>query len=107
MKRVIAAIAFLALAGCGQPGRDQSSSAAVAADGDVRGLDAARAVPHVWDVQITAKQDQHLLPLPEGASYLGFIFAKAASPELVERALRDAHAQLAFVIDRAVPLASV
>jgi biotin carboxylase len=74
---------------------------------DVRGLDAARAVPHVWDVQITAKQDQHLLPLPEGASYLGFIFAKAASPELVERALRDAHAQLAFVIDRAVPLASV
>ncbi|MES1203784.1 MAG: DUF4349 domain-containing protein [Pseudomonadota bacterium] len=38
MKRVIAAIAFLALAGCGQAGRDQSASTGVASVGDVRGL---------------------------------------------------------------------
>src|SRR5207247_8133473 len=44
----------------------------------VDGVEAARAVPHVVDVQITAKVDQRLLPLPEGASYLGFIFARAA-----------------------------
>jgi biotin carboxylase len=72
----------------------------------VRGVDDACAVTHVWDVQITAKPDQHLVPLPEGASYLGFIFAKAESPARVERALRDAHARLAFMIDRALPLAS-
>ena len=73
---------------------------------DVRGVDAARAVANVWDVQITAKQDQQLVALPEGASYLGFIFAKGDDPEPVERALRDAHARLAFVLDRAVPIAS-
>ena len=43
----------------------------------VDGLDAARAVPHVTDIRITAKPDQLLVPLPEGASYLGFIFARA------------------------------
>src|SRR6185295_6140623 len=40
----------------------------------VDGVEAARSVPHIADVQITAKPDQRLLPLPEGASYLGFIF---------------------------------
>ena len=71
------------------------------------GVDAARQVAHVVDVQITAKPDQKLLPLPEGASYLGFIFAKGESPAVVERALREAHARLTFVIDRQMPLASL
>lgn len=70
----------------------------------VKGLEMARQVPHVWDVRITAKRDQHLIPLPEGASYLGFIFARAKEPEDVERALREAHAQLTFEIDRAIPV---
>jgi hypothetical protein len=61
-------------------------------------------VPNISDVQITAKPDQQLVPLPEGASYLGFIFAKANRSEDVERALREAHAQLTFVIDRGLPL---
>jgi len=65
----------------------------------VEGLDAARAVAHVIDVAITAKPDQLLVPLPEGASYLGFIFARAESPTEVERALRTAHACLRFRID--------
>ncbi len=56
----------------------------------------------IEDVQITAKPDQQLVPLPEGASYLGFIFARADAPEAVERALRDAHRRLAFAIDRAI-----
>ncbi len=43
----------------------------------VDGVDAARQVPHVDEIQITAKPDQQLLALPEGASYLGFIFARA------------------------------
>jgi biotin carboxylase len=64
----------------------------------VDGVDAARDVPYVDDVRITAKPDQLLIPLPEGASYLGFIFARAAHPRDVERALRDAQARLAFQI---------
>lgn len=65
----------------------------------VEGVDAARAVPGVDDVRITAKTDQRLVPLPEGASYLGFIFARATEPAAAEAAVRAAHAQLRFTID--------
>jgi len=41
---------------------------------------------------------QEVLPLPEGWQYLGFIFARADSPDEVEKALRAAHAQLRFDI---------
>jgi biotin carboxylase len=70
----------------------------------VAGLDAARAVPDVVDVSITAKMDQRLVPLPEGASYLGFIFARAAVAADVDRALRAAHARLRFAIDVEFPV---
>jgi hypothetical protein len=40
-----------------------------------------------------------LVPLPEGASYLGFIFARAETPTAVERALRAALAHLRFDVD--------
>jgi biotin carboxylase len=72
----------------------------------VNGLEAARAVPHVTEIHITAKADQRLVPLPEGASYLGFIFARAQDPDTVEDALRRAHARLAFIIDRALTVVS-
>jgi ATP-grasp domain-containing protein/L-aminoacid ligase-like protein len=62
------------------------------------GLDDARAVPGIVDVRLTAKLDQLLLPLPEGASYLGFIFARANRASDVDVALRTAHARLAFTI---------
>jgi biotin carboxylase len=65
----------------------------------VSGLDHARAVPNVEDVRITAKLDQRLLPLPEGASYLGFVFARADRPAEVDQALHRAHGCLAFTID--------
>ncbi len=65
----------------------------------VTGLDAAGRVPFVDDVRITAKVDQLLLPLPEGATYLGFIFAHASTPEQVDQALRAAHARLEFSFD--------
>jgi hypothetical protein len=35
-----------------------------------------------------------LQALPEGASYLGFLFARARTPEQVEAALRAAHSRL-------------
>jgi biotin carboxylase len=65
----------------------------------VDGVDAARALPDVEDVRITAKTDQVLVPLPEGGSYLGFIFARADRPSDIERALRHAHARLEFAVD--------
>jgi biotin carboxylase len=64
----------------------------------VRGTDAAAAVPGVEEVTITAHVGQELVPLPEGWQYLGFIVARADSPDAVEAALRDAHARLAFTI---------
>ncbi len=68
------------------------------------GVDEARAQAGVEDVQITAKIDQQLVPLPEGASYLGFIFARAETPGDVEAALRKAHARLHFTIETALPM---
>jgi biotin carboxylase len=65
----------------------------------VRGADEARAVPDVEDVTITMHPGQDVVPLPEGWQYLGFIFARAATPAAVEQALRRAHAQLHFVIE--------
>jgi hypothetical protein len=70
----------------------------------VEGLDAARQVPRIVDVQITAKMDQRLLPLPEGASYLGFLFARADRAAAVEDALRAAHRRLHFAIDPEFPV---
>ena len=70
----------------------------------VDGLDEARSRPGIEEIIITAKQGQKLVPLPEGASYLGFIFARGDSPQFVERALRAAHAQLRFEIATALPV---
>ncbi len=64
----------------------------------VHGEEAARAVPHVTGVEISAKLNYPIVPLPEGASYLGFIFARAADPAAAEAALRAAHAELRFEI---------
>ena len=68
----------------------------------VERLDRARAVPGVEDIVITAKPDQRLVPLPEGSSYPGFIFARGDTPEVVERALRLAHATLQWVVEREI-----
>jgi biotin carboxylase len=65
----------------------------------VDGEAAARAVANVEDVQITARRDQLLEPLPEAGSYLGFIFARAASARDAEAAVRVAHRRLAFVVE--------
>jgi len=69
---------------------------------EVRGLDEAKAVSGVEGVTISAHQGQQLVPLPEGSRYLGFIFARADSPEAVEAALRESHGKLEFVIEPCV-----
>ncbi|MFY3745906.1 ATP-grasp domain-containing protein [Anaeromyxobacter sp. Red801] len=71
----------------------------------VRGVDDARAVPGVEDVVITVPEGREVVPLPEGDSYLGFLFAKGETPEEVERTLREAHRRLSFDIRAPLPVA--
>jgi L-amino acid ligase C-terminal domain 2 len=66
----------------------------------VEGL--AEASVGVEEIIITATPGQHLIPLPEGSSYLGFIFARDGSPQKVEAALRQAHIKLRFDIATAL-----
>ena len=65
----------------------------------VHGLDAAREVPDVEDVRITMPRGQRVQPPPEGARYLGFIFARSTTAAAVEQALRASHAHIALDIE--------
>jgi biotin carboxylase len=64
----------------------------------IEGLPAARAVPGIEDISIATRDGYELIPLPEGASYLGFMFARAPDPATAEAALRTAHARLRIVV---------
>jgi biotin carboxylase len=66
---------------------------------EVLGVAAANAVPDIEEVIISAHITQEILPPPEGASYLGFIFSRAETADRVEAALREAHARLEFLIE--------
>ena len=70
----------------------------------VEGVEEASSQPGVEDIVITAKPGQRLVTLPEGSSYLGFIFARGASPQWVEDALRGAHQKLCFTIVPSLPV---
>jgi biotin carboxylase len=70
----------------------------------VRGVEEAQRVPLITGVEITAKLNYPLVPLPEGASYLGFIFARGETPAEVESAIRQAHKHLRFEIRREIPV---
>jgi biotin carboxylase len=70
---------------------------------DCSGVDDAKRVPGVDDVVITAHRGETLVPWPEGSRYPGFIFARGATPALAERAVREAHRRLRFVIRPASP----
>jgi len=72
----------------------------------VTGVEAARVVPGIEDVVVTARIDEELVPLPEGASYLGFAFARAETPAAVEAALRRAGEALRFEIAPVLAIAS-
>src|SRR6266498_4880590 len=71
----------------------------------VEGVEEARAVAGIESVEITAPLNYPLIPLPEGDSYLGFIFARGNRPAAVEAALRQAHAKLRFHVQPNIPLA--
>ena len=69
----------------------------------LEGLATAQSVAGVTEVTITAERGQIVAPPPDGASYLGFIFSRAASPAEAEHALRVAHRQLRFDIRAEYP----
>ena len=73
----------------------------------VYGIEEAQQVPLITGVEITAKLNYSLVPLPEGASYLGFIFARGDTPTEVEDAIRMAHKLLKFEIKREIPVLKV
>ena len=64
----------------------------------VEGILAAQRIPYIESVEIQIREGHELVPLPEGSSYLGFIFARAPSAEQAEAALRAAHACLNIVV---------
>lgn len=70
----------------------------------VEGVSAARRVPGIDEVIISIREGYELVPLPEGASYLGFIFARGPSAEAVEAALREAHACLRIIVTPLMPV---
>jgi biotin carboxylase len=63
----------------------------------IEGITAARAVPWIEDILISRRDGYELVPLPEGNSYLGFMFARAPTAAQAEAALRSAHACLKVV----------
>lgn len=66
---------------------------------EIRGQAAVFEVEGITELEITIPLGRHIRPLPEGGRYLGFLFARADTPEEVERALREAHALLEVVIE--------
>jgi hypothetical protein len=52
----------------------------------------------VEEILLTIPVGQPVVPLPEGSRYLGFIFARGATPDRVEATLRTAHRLLTFCI---------
>jgi biotin carboxylase len=70
----------------------------------VQGLEDARRVPGVEDVVITAKEGQKMLPLPEGSAYLGFLFFRDESVDLVLDGLRKVHQCLKFQFSTPLPV---
>jgi biotin carboxylase len=65
----------------------------------VEGRADAEAVPGISGVTITIPRGRHVRPLPDGDQYLGFVFAEAATPDEVEKALTTASQRLHAVIE--------
>lgn len=63
----------------------------------VEGLTAAMQVEFIEDIEIHIQEGYELVPLPEGSSYLGFIFAQAPTFDQTFDALKKAHQILKFV----------
>jgi len=66
----------------------------------IDGIEDALTVDGVTEFDQTIPNGKLVVPLPEGDRYLGFLFARGATPGEVEDALRRAHTKLAISIDQ-------
>ena len=64
----------------------------------VEGVMAASRIPGIREVSITVREGYELTPLPEGGTYLGFVFALGEAPEDVEDSLRRAQEAIRVVL---------
>lgn len=60
----------------------------------VSGEEETRAIPGITGIDFTIRPGGHVVAPPEGERYLGFVYARAETPEEVESALREAMATL-------------
>ena len=65
----------------------------------IDGVDEARRVKHITDIEVSRITGREVKPLPEESVYLGFVFARAETPERVETALRRALGRLRINIE--------
>ena len=73
----------------------------------ITGIEQAESIAAIDKIEITAKLNYPLTPLPEGDGYLGFIFAYGETPSAVENALRQSHSLLQFQIESEIMLEQV
>ncbi len=64
----------------------------------VEGVMAASRIPGIREVSITVREGYELTPLPEGGTYLGFVFALGEDPADVENSLRRAQETIRVVL---------
>ncbi|MGB9432454.1 MAG: ATP-grasp domain-containing protein [Candidatus Acidiferrum sp.] len=70
----------------------------------VEGKEKVEATPGITSLEITARLHDFIAAWPEGSSYLGFLFARAAEPGEAENALREAHGKLHFTLTPRLPV---
>ncbi|MGF1618361.1 MAG: ATP-grasp domain-containing protein [Acidimicrobiia bacterium] len=63
------------------------------------GIDEVRGQDAITGVEITARPGDAVAPPPEGGRYIGFVFAEAKTPEIVELALIKAMSTIEVIIE--------
>ena len=64
----------------------------------VEGVMAASRIPGIREVSITVREGYELIPLPEGGTYLGFVFALGDDPAGAEASLRRAQGTIRVIV---------
>ena len=64
----------------------------------VEGVMEASRIPGIREVSITVREGYELAPLPEGGTYLGFVFALGDAPAEVEASLRRAQGAIRVIV---------
>ena len=64
----------------------------------VEGVMAASLIPGIREVSISVREGYALVPLPEGGTYLGFVFALGKDPAGVEASLRRAQEAIRVIV---------